>query len=144
MADEIFFVGAEPLQTWATNPAIRRKVLEKLKEVQKELERTGGAVNSMQHFLLVDMKDDGKGLSLSAEALEGWVQSLMESMTYIAKMLRGVYGAGHFRGFGLAAMEKGDRRATADGRAAGVKIPDTASDVYDPVTLRSEVRHPAG
>src|SRR5438046_882798 len=123
MADKKPIVWAEPLAPWANNPAIRRKVLEKLKELESELDRTGGAIQALKHYLLVDVKDDGKGLSRSESELKGWVQSMMESMTYIAKMIKDVYGASNFKGFGLAAMGLGDQRATTDGRAAGVNIP---------------------
>src|SRR5262249_49143019 len=101
------------------------KVVEKLKALRDGLALVEAASHDLQHFLMVDMKDDGKGLALSEQQLEGKVYSVMANLEYIAKMLLGNPGTVSLMAKSLSAMVDGDVSATSDGRAAGVSIPDT-------------------
>jgi hypothetical protein len=117
--------GTKPLAPWVDNEAIRRRVVGKLKELRDGLARVEAASHGLQHFLMVDMKDDGASLASSERQLEDKVYSVMANMEYIVKMLLGNPGTVGLMAHSLSAMLEGDVSATSDGRAAGVSIPET-------------------
>jgi hypothetical protein len=124
---------------WVATPGVKAKLTAKLTELERELDRTRAAIQQVRNQLLVHTEAAGTPatatraaipppLQRGVEELEGWVLSIVESMTYVRLTARN--DAGLFRDNALAAMLKGDKRATADMRAAGVAIPDTDGKYY--------------
>src|SRR6185369_6233620 len=116
MAEE--FQGQESLPTWISKPEIRSKIASKLAEMQQQLDRTRGAIQAFKHLLLTNPKVVGEAatrdhpyvrppVQRSLDDLKDRAISIVESMAYIQTMLRGTYGASNFKGYALAAMEKG-------------------------------------